>query len=380
MRVLIVGGGIAGLALAGLLRRQGRAPVVVERLTEYGDAGYSLGLNPWGSCVLHALGAFDAFIERGRPIARYEMVDHAGVSVQSIDMDALVGRRHAMVCIGRTDLVGLLRAACDDLPVRMGTTVTDVEQDADEVRVALSDGTRDAYDLLVACDGIHSEMRTRVLGEVPPVDTGWTAWSWWGPAGRLPPDVITEYWGRGVLIGHYPVRDRSSYVAAMPTTALPPEGADADDVLGALRRGAEELVASAPVVGTILDEARAPFRWPMRDVRAPAWSSGRVVFCGDSGTAFLPTAGVGAANALRCAAVLADELSRADAALVPLAIELYVARSASTVHANQDASRRLAHAMFVEGRVRGRVRDEIMRHYPLERIVKPIVDALHRPM
>lgn len=135
-----------------------------------------------------------------------------------------------------------------------------------------------------------------------------------------------------------------------------------------------------PVVGTVLEEASDPFRWPMRDVRPPAWSSGRVVLCGDSGTAFLPTAGVGAANALRSAATLADELSRADAALVPLAIELYVARSAATVHANQDASRRLAHAMFVRGRVRGRVRDEIMRHYPVERMVKAIVDALHRPM
>ena len=40
MRVLIVGGGIAGLTLAGLLQQRGFKPTLVERIPEYGSVGY----------------------------------------------------------------------------------------------------------------------------------------------------------------------------------------------------------------------------------------------------------------------------------------------------------------------------------------------------
>ncbi len=62
MRVLVVGGGIAGLTLAAKLRQQGREPVVIERSAEYSDIGYGIGLYPLGSCVLHGLGAYDEFL------------------------------------------------------------------------------------------------------------------------------------------------------------------------------------------------------------------------------------------------------------------------------------------------------------------------------
>lgn len=50
---------------------------------------------------------------------------------------------------------------------------------------------------------------------------------------------------------------------------------------------------------------------------------------------------------MRAAAGLADELSRADAAAVPLALELYEKRCRSVVERSQTDSRRLARVMFV---------------------------------
>jgi 2-polyprenyl-6-methoxyphenol hydroxylase-like FAD-dependent oxidoreductase len=80
----------------------------------------------------------------------------------------------------------------------------------------------------------------------------------------------------------------------------------------------------------------------MVHVRARDWYSGRVARCGDAATAFLPTAGVGASNALQSAAALADKLSKSDAARVPLALDLYVKRCQKLVCHNQHGSRAVA--------------------------------------
>jgi hypothetical protein len=60
MRVLIVGAGIAGLTLSALLRQKGIKPQIVDRASDFAQAGYMLGLFPMGNRVLHGLGARDS--------------------------------------------------------------------------------------------------------------------------------------------------------------------------------------------------------------------------------------------------------------------------------------------------------------------------------
>ncbi len=94
---------------------------------------------------------------------------------------------------------------------------------------------------------------------------------------------------------------------------------------------------------------------------------------------FLPTAGVGASNAMRAAAALADELSRADSGTSPLALELYEKRCRSVVEDNQSESRRLARAMFVSRSPLVWVRDQFARHYPAERMLASIIKTAREP-
>ncbi|MCX2817945.1 FAD-dependent oxidoreductase [Haladaptatus sp. F3-133] len=54
--ILIVGGGVAGLALAGFLERDGYRPTVVERSGEGDGSGWAIGLRPNGVSVLDKLG------------------------------------------------------------------------------------------------------------------------------------------------------------------------------------------------------------------------------------------------------------------------------------------------------------------------------------
>lgn len=379
MRVLIVGGGIAGLTLAAKLRQQGREPVIVERSAQYTDIGYGIGLYPLGSCVLHGLGAYDEFVARGLELRRYELLDHTGKMLQELDLRVLTEDLGPMVMLSRTDLVDILRKACGDVPIQMGTTVEAIDGDSSAARVTFTSGVEAEFDLIVACDGIHSPLRSRIFGEPNTMNTNWTIWTWWGRSGLVPDDVFREYWGRGWFFGAYPVPGRCMFVAGLPTHVVGGQQAAQETVRSCLGTALAGLFGRVQEAGTALTDAETLFAWPMIDTRAQEWYSGRVALCGDAAVSFLPTAGVGASNAIRAAAALADELSKTDAAHVSHALAMYVKRCRKFVQGNQDDSRAAARYMFVESQSLGWARDQLVKLYPARRVLKRIIESMRQP-
>lgn len=379
MRVLIVGGGIAGLTLAAKLRQQGREPVVVEKSPEYRQVGYSIGLYPLGSCVLHGLGVYDELAARGLVMDRYEIADAGGRVLQGLELSAVTDHVGPAIMVARYDLIDVLRKACGDLPIRMGTAVEHFEQTGQTVQVTFSDQTSGEFDLVVSCEGIHSSLRQQLFGPGGEFDTGWTIWTWWGRDDLYPAGLVREYWGYGWFFGGYPVPGKCMYGAGLPNTVVADPQASQDVVRGILNQQFAELTEQVEAARLAFDDAQEVFPWKMMDVRAETWSKGRVTLCGDAGMAFLPTAGVGASNAMRSAAALADELSRADARMVPLALELYEKRCYKLVRGNQNDSRLVARFMFLQSGALGWGRDQLIKHYSATRMLSNVIKSMREP-
>jgi 2-polyprenyl-6-methoxyphenol hydroxylase-like FAD-dependent oxidoreductase len=381
MRVLIVGGGVAGLALAAELARQGREPLVVERAPAYGEHGFSVSLYPYGSAVLHGIGAYGDLAAEGVEMKAYEIGDRRGRVIRRIDFARLLAAYGPTYFTTHAELIELLRRAGGErVELRMGSTVSALEEAGGEVQATLSDGSTERFAIIAGCDGIGSATRELLFGPQPEFDTGWVGWTWWASEGIFPPETAREHWLAGALFGAYPTPGRTMCIVAVPARVADPDGDLGDaKLVGALRRALGELTA-APDIGRALAEAGNLWPWRLRDVRSRRLSRGRVVLCGDAGTAFLPTAGVGASVALRCAAALGDELSRADARLAPLAIELYVKRTATSARANQRDSRRLARAMFIENAALAAGRERLIRHTPVRAMIGSILAAMRQPV
>jgi len=372
VKTLVVGAGIAGLTLGGLLCRQERPPVIVERSASPAD-GYAIGLYPLGSCVLHGLGAYRELAARSLVLERYELSASSGRVLQSLDMSVLTSAVGPLLMASRSDLVEVLEGCCAPAELRRGVSVSSLTQHRDGVEAEFSDGASGCFDVVVACDGMSSPTRERVFGPATGFDTGWALWTWWTSGDVFDPQVAREWCGPGWFFGVYPAPGRVMCAAGVPARV------SGDDPGAALKGCLAGLADRNPAVAAALGDLGHAYQWPMSDVRARRWVRGRVALCGDAAAGFLPAAGVGASSAMRAAAGLADELSRADASTVPLALELYQKRCRGVVERNQTESRRLARAMFVTSPLLARARDHIARRYPAERALGHIIASAHKP-
>ncbi len=380
MRVLIIGGGMAGWTLAGHLLRAGITPTLIERVSEYSRVGFCIGLYPFSAGTLRPTGAYEGYVDQSLPVTTYTMCDGHGEVMQQMSFSEVLGRIQGfMGMLQRADLLDLLREGGDGARAAMGMSVTGLQQEDDVVHVTFSDGSTGDFDVVLACDGIHSATRAMLIGssEAGLTDWGFTAFTWWTPRQDAVADGVVEYWGAGGLFGLYPLPDRINAIAGMPT----PVGLGSmsqEQVVAAVRehfQGYPEPVQEALAHasdGTV-------FPWAMIDQKADRWIHGRVALVGDAATGFLPTAGVGASNAIKSAQVLADELGRADASAVPLALSLWEQRARPKVEANQAASRTLAKMMFVKGSTVAKARDLMLKHYPVDKVAKDVVKSNTEP-
>jgi FAD-dependent urate hydroxylase len=327
--------------------------------------------------VLHGIGAYPGFAAASIELKTYEIAGRHGRVIRSVDFARLTAACGPTYMTDRGTLIGLLREAGGGrADLRMGTTVSALCEAGSQVEASLSDGSTGRFDLVVGCGGINSPTRELLFGPQPGVDTGWTGWTWWGRAGIFPPGTVRELWCPGVFFGVYPMPGRAMYFVAVPSATTPADGLSHTEATARLRAALGET-AAVPEVGAALDGAGQLWPWRLRDVRSRRLRKGRVVLCGDAGTAFLPTAGVGASAALRSASALADELSRADARLVPLALDHYLARTTRTVRAHQRDSRRLARAMLLQSNALCQGRDVATRHIPVRAMIGSILAAMH---
>ncbi|MDX2080611.1 MAG: FAD-dependent monooxygenase [Terrimicrobiaceae bacterium] len=378
MKVLIVGAGIGGLALAALLKQRGIGCAIVERAPDLRAAGYMISLYPMGSRVLHGLGSFEEFRERSAPFDDYRVLNGHGDVLHEFDMRPLSRQFGYMGTILRSDLLEILRAAAPDVSLQYGLGLEHLEQHRSHVDVRFSDGSTGTFDAVVGADGIHSKVRRIIFGDEADHETGWGLWVWWTKV-PVPANVIQEFWGRGRFVGIYPTPHRTGAVLAGPKSLLAPEqvgenGLRVRELFADLGGEAKQIVADFP------ESTDGLFFWNLSDYRSHQWVHRRVALLGDAACAFLPTAGVGASMALESAAVLADELTRTDSGFLPYALEMYQKRRRERVEAAQDDSRKLAVWMSAESAPLVWTRDHFLKSASVDSLARSISESLKQPI
>ena len=206
-KIIVIGGGIGGLAAALALSRLGAAVTVLEQAAEISDMGAGLQISPNGFAVLDALGLRDAVIDRSMAATSLVLRNYSdSATVATLDISTGTGGQNYYF-IHRADLVACLLSAARQTGVQMRLQHK-VKQVQTSVipQVVLTNGQTIMADLVVGADGLHSCLRPVLNQTSAPRFTGQVAWRALVPRQSQALAQVQLYMGPGRHLVTYPLR------------------------------------------------------------------------------------------------------------------------------------------------------------------------------
>jgi 2-polyprenyl-6-methoxyphenol hydroxylase-like FAD-dependent oxidoreductase len=318
--VIIVGGGIGGLAAALALARTGVRSEVIEQAAEFKEIGAGIQLGPNVFKMLERLSLRDE-------IDRYAVFPDALVMMDSLSGDlvtrvpigeAFVKRfNHPYALIHRGDLHGIFLRACKAnglVGLHPGRTIVRYEDRGGEVTAFAEEGENFRGRALIGADGLWSMIRQNILADGPPRVSGHIAYRAVLPIEQIEPHYRTNemvLWGgpKNHLV-HYPLRGGELYnLVAVFHSSRYEEGWNTFGDSEELHRRFE---GTCRTVQDLLAKIQEWRMWVLCD-REPAkdWSKGRVTLLGDAAHPMLQYLAQGAGMAIEDGVVLADALQAA---------------------------------------------------------------------
>lgn len=322
-RAVIVGGGIGGMVAAIALQRQGIAVHVVEAARREDQLGTGINLQNNALRALDQVGLLEECVAEG---FGWETVTNRDKDGNVINCFELPWSKHP----GRPGALGIMRTTLAEILSRHAlaagvrisyqTKVVRLDQDDERVEVELSNGTTESADLLVAADGVYSQIRGMVFGEEQrPFYAGQGVWRYTVPRPKSLDGFTMFRTAEGRSVGFLPLSEETAYYFYLETSDEPLriERDKLADVL-ASRLAPFDAPEVRDVIGRMKDGWHISYR-PFDILLMPApWHRGRVVLLGDAAHSLTPQLTSGGGMAIEDAAVLAEELearATADAAL-----------------------------------------------------------------
>lgn len=350
MRVLISGGGIAGLTLAYFLHQDGLTPTVIERASGPRREGYAIDFFGVGYEVAERMRLIDRLAREQIPFEALAYVNARGTPIAHLKMTLVQQITHGkyLGLLHGTLEAALYDALNDKVKVRFGRELLRVAQGADAVEVTFRDGRTEAFDLLIGADGVHSGTRALVFGPEEHFQRalGYTvagypladrygigrAWKMYLEPGRLVAALCTPQAEEILAFFVY----RSAAPEHLPREQRLPRLRSAFAGMGWL---AQPFLSDANLAENIFMDS-------VIQIQLSTWHQGRVALLGDASDCPTLLSGHGASLAMAGAYLLATALR--EATTYQEAFQRYEQQMRPYVRAQQRHARRFG-AFFVPG-------------------------------
>ena len=318
--LLIIGGGIGGLATALAVARTGHPAHVLERSPEFAELGAGLQLAPNASRVLDQVGILEAVHKQAffpRRLLMMDMVAGEEITSLALDQKFLDRYRYPYFVVHRGDLLSIevdaCRAASDLITLESNKGVVSIEDLGDGARVRCADGSVYECDALVGADGLWSLTRKTVHDDGDPICAEYVAYRGVIAMEDMPLhpglDSMTIWIGPEKHFVQYPLRrgEICNQVAVFRSHRY----RSGSDDWGSAEELDEHFAEACPYVRRALALMERGRHWAMHDrLPIPNWTRNRITLLGDAAHPMLQYLAQGACQALEDSLCLADSLAR----------------------------------------------------------------------
>ena len=319
--ILIIGGGIGGVASALALARRGLRSRVLEKAPEFGEIGYGIQQGPNAYRMLDWLGVMK------------DLEPQAVFTKNLILIDALTDRELTRISCGETfrrhfrapytvvhrrDLHGALLEACrkrDEIALHTSKELTDFEDRGGSVVARFADGSEYEGRAMIGADGLRSRVREIVIGDGAPKPAGHVTYR-----GVIPLDQVKDQshfddmviWiGPNLHFVQYRLRGGTVMNNVATVASRKFEDGERRDY-GGPDELADVFSRTTPAVQEMLGYVGTDKNWVLHDREPrPGWTRGNVALLGDAAHPTLQYLAQGACMAIEDSVVLSGLLAKA---------------------------------------------------------------------
>ncbi|PSR57163.1 monooxygenase [Adhaeribacter arboris] len=376
MKVVIIGGGIAGLTTAISLQQAGVSCAIYEAAPAIKPLGAGLTLAANAMKALAKLGLAEEVLAQGNVLTAFNILDEKGKIITQTNSSVFRAQYGAdNIAIHRANLhqVLLSRIAPDTL--YLNKQLVRLEKQNSGLLLHFSDGSTTKTDYLLAADGIHSAVRKIILPEATPRYAGYTCWRAVVDMPNVVQTEAIETWGQAGRFGMVPVAPNKIYYFAC-ISAPQPDSAFKNFTVTDLVQQFKEYHRPIPEIWRQSHNEQLIWN-DIYDLKPlPQLAFGTILLLGDAGHATTPNLGQGACQAIEDAVILAN-LWRNNNRVEDTFLQFEKMRLPRT-HFVTTQSRRAGQIAQIQNPFTAKIRNLVLRALParfLEKNLKKLLDV-----
>ncbi|KAF8530029.1 hypothetical protein BU17DRAFT_78551 [Hysterangium stoloniferum] len=326
-KVAIVGGGVAGLALAVGLIRGGVQVDIFEQASKFEEIGAGLGIGSNAIRALKGLGILDEIVRiSDEPPTMRTFLLISGLPGRELIYDYPGTEEDVGLGVHRAHFLDVLVSLLPPEVSHFRKKCISVVEGESEITMFFDDGTSHVSDIVIGCDGIKSSIRTVVVGE--PVHAKFTRTVAF--RGLIPEAAAVAALGQAVikrplcLVGPnrhiitFPLHGRQvvnivafSTDRSKPAEEQSPRLGQPSVVAVTQEEMLEHFAAFGKHALDLLANIKKPTKWFLHALNPPlkSYIRGKIALVGDSAHSMLPHLGAGAGQAIEDAYMLSRLLT-----------------------------------------------------------------------